>query len=191
MLMGMVWALGPSAMRTSTRKSSMAGYRNSSSAGRIRWISSTNRMSPACSPVSSPTRSPAFSSTGPDVVRMLTPISRAMRIASVVLPKPGGPKNRVWSNGSRRCRAASIAIWRLSFTSAWPTNSLSRDGRSEESVAVSSGRTSGVVISVRVTTSSAPATGPAGGPWSPGGRCGTRRSDPPLRRRRRRPTVGW
>lgn len=35
---------------------------------------------------------PAFSSTGPEVVLMLTPISLATMLASVVLPSPGGPK---------------------------------------------------------------------------------------------------
>src|SRR2546422_4007963 len=39
-------------------------------------ISSMNRMSPAPSEVSMPTRSPGRSSTGPDVVRMLTPRDR-------------------------------------------------------------------------------------------------------------------
>ena len=41
--------------------------------GRRRWISSMKRMSPARRLVSVPTRSPGFSSAGPDVVRMLTP----------------------------------------------------------------------------------------------------------------------
>jgi hypothetical protein len=34
------------------------------------------------------------------------PISRAMMWASVVLPRPGGPKRRTWSSGSFRLRAA-------------------------------------------------------------------------------------
>ena len=41
--------------------------------GRRRWISSMKRMSPSRRFVSVPTRSPGFSSAGPDVVRMLTP----------------------------------------------------------------------------------------------------------------------
>src|SRR5437764_1019004 len=40
-----------------------------------------NRMSPAPSEVSRPTRSPGRSSTGPDVVRMLTPSSLALLMA--------------------------------------------------------------------------------------------------------------
>src|SRR2546425_7286500 len=60
---------------------------------------------------------------------MLTPSSFAMRRARVVLPSPGGPKNSVWSSGSRRCFAASIAICKDSLTFAWPTNSSSREGR--------------------------------------------------------------
>ena len=47
------------------------------------------RMSPGPSVVSSPTRSPGFSSTGPEEVRSCTPISRAISMASVVLPRPG------------------------------------------------------------------------------------------------------
>ena len=59
-----------------------------------------NSMSPGPSEVSRPTRSPGFSSTGPEVVRSWTPISRAISMASVVLPRPGGPKNSVWSSVS-------------------------------------------------------------------------------------------
>ena len=39
-------------------------------------------------------RSPGRSSTGPEVWRRLTPISRAMMCASVVLPRPGGPNSK-------------------------------------------------------------------------------------------------
>ena len=60
-----------------------------------------NSMSPGPSEVSRPTRSPGFSSTGPEVVRSCTPISRAISMASVVLPRPGGPKKSVWSSVSR------------------------------------------------------------------------------------------
>ncbi len=102
-------------------------------------------MSPGPSDVSRPTRSPGFSSTGPEVVRSCTPISRAMSMASVVLPRPGGPKNSVWSSVSRRPLAASIAICSELFTCSCPTNSSSRDGRSAASAPVSSGRGSGVV----------------------------------------------
>ena len=62
-----------------------------------------NSMSPGPSEVSRPTRSPGFSSTGPEVVRSCTPISRAISMASVVFPSPGGPKKRVWSSVSPRC----------------------------------------------------------------------------------------
>src|SRR6185503_20041120 len=102
-------------------------------------------MSPGPSDVRRPTRSPGFSSTGPEVVRSWTPISRAMSMASVVLPRPGGPKNSVWSSVSRRPLAASIAICSELFTCSCPTNSSSRDGRSAASAPVSSGRGSGVV----------------------------------------------
>ena len=104
-----------------------------------------NSMSPGPSEVSRPTRSPGFSSTGPEVVRSCTPISRAISMASVVLPRPGGPKKRVWSSVSRRPLAASMAIWSEVFTCACPMNSSSRDGRSAASAPVSSGSASGVV----------------------------------------------
>jgi hypothetical protein len=47
-------------------------------------------------------RSPARSSTGPEVWRKLTPISWATMWASVVLPSPGGPKSSTWSSDSLR-----------------------------------------------------------------------------------------
>jgi hypothetical protein len=52
--------------------------------------------------VSSAARSPGRSSTGPEVWRRLTPISRAMMCASVVLPRPGGPNSSTWSSASPR-----------------------------------------------------------------------------------------
>ena len=58
--------------------------------------------------VSVDTRSPGFSSAGPELVWMFTPSSRAISSASVVLPSPGGPKKSVWSSGSRRWSAASM-----------------------------------------------------------------------------------
>ena len=84
-------ALGPWPITMSTSKSSRAGYRISSMAGDIRWISSMNSTSLAFRLVTMPTRSPGFSIAGPDVARMGTPISLAMTCASVVLPRPGGP----------------------------------------------------------------------------------------------------
>ena len=87
---------------------------------------------------------------GPDVVRHCTPISRAMSIARVVLPSPGGPKNRVWSSGSPRARAASIEICSEVRTCSCPTNSSSREGRRADSALPSSGSAAGVVISTRL-----------------------------------------
>ena len=51
-----------------------------------------NSTSPLSRFVRMAAKSPAFSMTGPEVWRMFTPISLAMMFASVVLPKPGGPK---------------------------------------------------------------------------------------------------
>ena len=51
-------------------------------------------------------KSPGRSITGPDVLRIFTPISVAMILASVVLPRPGGPYNNTWSRDSWRDVAA-------------------------------------------------------------------------------------
>lgn len=53
-----------------------------------------------------------------EVWRRLTPISRAMMCASVVLPRPGGPNSNTWSSASLRLRAASIKIdsWPRTFS---------------------------------------------------------------------------
>ena len=54
-----------------------------------------NNTSPASKLVSIAAKSPARSSTGPEVERRLPPISRAIILARVVFPRPGGPKIRV------------------------------------------------------------------------------------------------
>ena len=54
-------------------------------------------------------RSPARSSTGPEVWRRLTPISWAMMWASVVLPRPGAEEEHVVEE-SARFLAASMKI---------------------------------------------------------------------------------
>ena len=45
-------------------------------------------------------RSPVRAMAGPLVVLMLEPSSFATTVASVVLPRPGGPENRMWSTVS-------------------------------------------------------------------------------------------
>ena len=65
-------------------------------------------------------RSPVRSMAGPLVVRMLAPNSLATTVASVVLPRPGGPENRMWSTTSPRARAASMRMASDSFTFVWP-----------------------------------------------------------------------
>src|SRR5260221_12305083 len=84
-------------------------------------------------------RSPARSSTGPEVERRLTPISRAMMWASVVLPSPGGPKRSTWSSASLRVRAADTKISSCSRIFAWPTYSARSLGRRARSSAISWG----------------------------------------------------
>src|SRR5690606_21614904 len=100
-----------------------------------------NRTSRSSRLVRSAARSPALAITGPEVERKLTPSSRAMICASVVLPRPGGPTNSTWSSASPRFFAASMNIFRLARAAAWPTNSSSDCGRSETST--SSPRLSG------------------------------------------------
>lgn len=51
-------------------------------------------------------KSPVRAMAGPEVVRMEAPNSLATTVASVVLPSPGGPENRIWSAGSPRPWAA-------------------------------------------------------------------------------------
>ena len=46
----------------------------------------------------------------PLVAWRFTPSSRAMMLASVVLPRPGGPYSRTWSAASSRWRAAASRI---------------------------------------------------------------------------------
>src|ERR1043165_5737845 len=74
--------------------------------------------------------SPAFSIAGPAVERSSAPISFAMMLASVVLPKPGGPVSSTWSNASRRLRAAFMYTRRFSLTWRCPMYSSIRVGRS-------------------------------------------------------------
>ena len=76
---------------TSTRKSSMAMYSISSAGRGKRWISSMNRTSPSSSEDRMAARSPACWIAGPEVIRSGEESSAAMIIASVVLPRPGGP----------------------------------------------------------------------------------------------------
>jgi len=65
-------------------------------------------------------KSPVRAMAGPEVVRMEAPNSLATTVASVVLPSPGGPENRIWSAGSPRPWAAAIMMPRDSFTFVWP-----------------------------------------------------------------------
>src|SRR5215813_13281380 len=99
-----------------------------------------NRTSRASRLVRSAARSPVLAITGPEVVRKLTPSSRATICARVVLPRPGGPTNSTWSSASLRARAAAMKTLRLDRAWLWPTNSARCCGRSEPSVTSSSRR---------------------------------------------------
>ena len=94
-------ALGPLPSTMSSWKSSIAGYRISSTARPRRWISSTKSTSPSARLVRMAARSPARTRAGPDVIRKPAPISLATIPASEVLPSPGGPANSRWSAGWR------------------------------------------------------------------------------------------
>ena len=72
---------------------------------------------------------------GPDVTCRWASSSLAMIVARVVLPSPGGPENSRWSEPWPRRRAASSTMSRWALSSAWPTNSASRRGRSPASAA--------------------------------------------------------
>src|SRR5262245_53017142 len=102
--------------------------------------------------VSSAARSPARSSTGPEVWRRLTPISLAMMCASVVLPRPGGPNSSTWSSASFLPLAAwmKISSWPRIFS--WPTYSESVPGRSDCSMRSSSPEEGRAEISRSVST---------------------------------------
>src|SRR5512143_780779 len=139
-------AAGPSPIMMSIWKSSSAGYSTSSTTGERRWISSMKRTSCGSRLVSSAARSPARSSTGPEVWRRLTPISRAMMCASVVLPSPGGPNSSTWSSASLRLRAAWMKISSCSRALAWPTYSAKVRGRSARSICSSCGLTAAGAI---------------------------------------------
>ena len=84
-------AVGPLPSTTSRLKSSSAGYRTSSTARGMRWISSTNSTSPSSRFVRIAARSQGRSSAGPLVGWKPAPISFATIWASVVLPEPGRP----------------------------------------------------------------------------------------------------
>ena len=81
--------------------------------------------------------SPARSNAGPAAACRRPPISRAMMMARVVLPSPGGPKRRAWSKGSPRCLAAAMktASWRR--TLGCPMYSARVAGRRRDSNPVS------------------------------------------------------
>src|SRR5919201_3274859 len=97
------------------------------------------RMSPSCSDISVEARSPGIAIAGPEVTLIWTPISFATTFANVVLPSPGGPCSSMWSSGSPRALAASIAILRFALTFSWPMYSASQRGRRLRSRLWSSG----------------------------------------------------
>ena len=107
----------------------MAEYRYSSTIGLRRCISSMKSTSPGLRFVSRPARSPGLSSTGPEVTLSCAPISCAMMLARVVLPRPGGPCSSTWSSDSPRMSAALMKTFRLSTILSCPENASRSCGR--------------------------------------------------------------
>ena len=135
---GMAVAPGPLPTMTSTRKSSIAMYSISSAGRDMRWISSRKRTSPSWREERIAARSPACWMAGPEVMRMGAPISAAMIIDRVVLPRPGAPESSTWSAVAPRARAARRTRSSCSRTFSWPMNSPRSLGRSAASTAWSS-----------------------------------------------------
>ena len=113
-------AAGPLPITMSSAKSSIAGYRISSTWRFRRWISSMNSTSPACRLVRMAARSPVRAMAGPEVVLICAPISLATTAASVVFPRPGGPEKITWSRHSPRDWAAWMRMRRLCLIWSWP-----------------------------------------------------------------------
>src|SRR3569833_102652 len=104
----------------------------------MRWISSRKSTSPSDSVESTAARSPARSIAGPEEMRSGMPSSPAMIIASVVLPRPGGPDISRWPGGRPRRSALCSTSESCSRTRACPMNSSRRLGRSAASMTFSS-----------------------------------------------------
>ena len=86
-----LFALVPSPTFISTKKSSIAEYKTSSTTVFNLWISSINNISFSPKVVNIEAKSPGLSITGADVDFILLPSSFAIIWARVVFPKPGGP----------------------------------------------------------------------------------------------------
>ena len=134
-----VLAFGPDSIIISILKSSIAEYKYSSTIGLKRWISSINKTSLSSRFVSNPAKSPGLSKTGPEVILIPTPNSFAKIFANVVLPKPGGPWNNVWSKASFRKLAAWTKTIRFSNTCSCPEKSSKLKGRNAFSISISCG----------------------------------------------------
>src|SRR6478609_3273947 len=84
-------------------------------------------------------RSPACWIAGPLLIRSGAVISDATIMASVVLPRPGGPEKRTWSALRPRIRDAFSTRESCLRTRCWPTKSSRFLGRSAASMRRSSG----------------------------------------------------
>ena len=132
-----------------------------------------NRTSRSSRAVRIAARSPARSTAGPLVYRTFTPSSRAMIVASVVLPRPGGPYSRTWSAASPLPFAAWSRTSRLALTSRWPMYSSSVRGRSDPSTATSPGSEAPAARRLRPSSVIGAESSRIGGIWY---RCSTPRS---------------
>jgi len=97
-----------------------------------------NRISPSSKLLRIAAKSPLFSIAGPEVTRILAPISLAITCAKVVFPNPGAPYNKICSTGSFLCLAAERAISRLALILSCPMYSRKKRGRNDLSKTASS-----------------------------------------------------
>ena len=98
----MTRAFTPSPSVKSMRKSSIAGYRNSSTAFGSRWISSMKSTDRSSALVRYGITSLGAARAAPLAIWKPTPRSRGMHMAKVVFPRPGGPSKRMCPSGSPR-----------------------------------------------------------------------------------------
>src|SRR5438552_983812 len=89
---------------------------NSSTTRGMRWISSMNRTEPSSKLVKNGSKSAGLARAGPLVIWIEVPSSLGSTVAKVVLPRPGGPSNRMWPSGSLSFFEARTAISRRAAT---------------------------------------------------------------------------
>src|SRR5699024_12072405 len=108
-------ASSPLPITISRKKSSIAGYKTSSTTLLNLCISSINNTSPGCKLDKIAAKSPGRSIDGPEMVLILTSISLAMILDKVVLPNPGGPNKKTLTKGSLLILASFLKNSKFDF----------------------------------------------------------------------------